>query len=212
MTGTKHLAKIEAALGIASPDHDFRASLLRTCWAFYIESLPAAKIRRSPRLLKERLREAARKSRDLAALSTLLFKSRHVHVTGALHDFAALWAPWHLSKPLHQSGIAWIALLEEFAERVESVAADLTDTGGPRRAVPYDNLILGLAAYYGNSSGNTSPAASGQKFHRFAATVNDLLQSVSDRLAPVDLDLPPSDAALRLRISRLSIRQQEKRT
>ena len=203
----ERLEKIEITLAITSPSDGFRRSLIRFLWHFYCNSLPEAATMASRAVLKRELRSAAVLSEKLEASAARLWKSTDPVIGKHLHRFAGMWQPWQSARPTHPSGIAWIDLINEFALTTRLLADTLTDdSGGPRPAMAFDHLVIGLADYH-RQLGRNGWSGSGDHFFRFIGAVVDVLRNVEPKLPAARFKLPHTDRALRMRLHRLASRR-----
>ena len=197
------LNRLEKILGISSPSDGFREWLIPVFWRFYCNSEP--RVWNSRALLKNELRNAARLATKLKECSDLLWRSPELSVIENLHDLVA-WQDWQLSGPMHKSGVPWIALLDEFANRAIWLAQALpNDKGGPRQAIAFDELLVGLADYYRAWARKYDQQLNEDQFFQFAEAVTDTLRKVRPQLPDAaSLRLPPAKGALRKRLLRLN--------
>ena len=209
LVSRKALDKVEATLGITSPSDGFRRSLTTILWRFYLNSLPEAELIFSRTALKKELRRASRHAEKLQASAARIWRSRDAAVIDLLQPFGAMWQAWQSSKPMRRSGVAWVALLEEFGHTTRCLAETLPDDlGGPRPAVPFDELAIGLADYHRAYHRAHHRTASDATYFRFVASVVDVLRKVEKQLPAAKFKLPPNDNALRKRLRRLAARRR----
>jgi hypothetical protein len=174
------LDKIENVLAFASPCDGFRDSLIRVLWHFYCNNGP--RVWNSRALLKKELRKSAQLATKLKESSHRLWRSPELSVIENLHDLVA-WQDWQLSEPMHKSGIPWIALLDEFANRAIWLAQALPDDkGGPRQTIAFDELLEGLAIYYRAWARKYDQQLNEDQFFQFAEAVTDTLRKVRPQL------------------------------
>jgi hypothetical protein len=197
------LDKIENVLAIASPCDGFRDSLIRVLWHFYCNNGP--RVWNSRAVLKNALRKSAQLATQLKESAHLLAQSREPAVLKILIGLVE-WQAWQSSRPMHESGIAWIALLDEFAKRTDRLAVKLTDDkGGPRQTIAFDELLEGLAIYYRAWARKYDQQLNEDQFFQFAEAVTDTLRKVRPQLPDAtSLKLPPGKEALRKRLLRLN--------
>jgi hypothetical protein len=197
------LDKIENVLAIASPCDGFRDSLIRMLWHFYCNNGP--RVWNSRAVLKNALRKSAQLATELQELAHLLGQSRDPAVLKILIGLVE-WQAWQSSRPTHESGIAWIALLDEFAKRTDRLADKLADDrGGARQAIAFDELLVGLATYYRTLCRERDQPLHGIQFVEFAEAVTNTLRKVRPQLPDgTSLKLPPGKEALRKRLLRLN--------
>jgi hypothetical protein len=210
----KHrLDKIENALAIVSPSEGFRASLLTILWRFYLNSLPEARARSSRAALKRELRRSADLADRLQASAEILWKSGEPSVEEILEDFNRPLTFLVTATGPHESGVDWIASLDEFAKRTRLLADTLSDDkGGRRNTVAFDDLLLGLADYYGALARDRQQPIVERQFSAFAAATTDVLRNVAPKLRAAAFDLPKTDKALRERLRRVTKRQKRSGT
>jgi hypothetical protein len=206
LIGSAKFRKIENILELPSSDlSGFRRSMTRFLWRFYQNSLPEAEIRVSRAIRKNNLRRAAKQAEQLAQLADKIWRSADHIVIRELREFVPLSLPSQSMRPLHQSGVSFIGVLEEFSLKTQWLGSSLTDdTGGPRRRKLFDHLVIGLAEYYHLITGEMPAVAKGGRFWRFIAAVVDLLREMQPGLRDAQLWLPPSDQALTMRLRRLA--------
>ena len=170
------LDMIENVLAIASPCDGFRDWLIKVLWRFYCNNGP--RVWNSRAVLKKALRESAQLATDLTKSAHLLWQSREPAVIKSLSGLVE-WQGWQSSRPMHKSGIAWIALLDEFAKRTNRLAGKLTaDKGGPRQAIAFDELLVGLAIYYRTWAREYDQQLNDDQYFQFAEAVTDTLRQV----------------------------------
>jgi hypothetical protein len=200
----KRIDKIEKALGMVSPCEGFRDWFIKFLWHFYRNTLPEARVKSSRTALKKQLRTSARLAARLQDSAELLWKSGEPSVGEILLDFA-MYQPWQSSQPMHRSGIGLIALLDEFAKRTTLLASTLPDDkGGPRRAMAFDELLIGLGDYYRTLTHYRNQPTCERQFVEFSALVTDVLRAVENKLPAAAFKLPPTDKALRQRMRRVT--------
>jgi hypothetical protein len=202
----QRLGKIEKALEIPSPSKGFRDWLIKVLWRLDRSSQSDARVRSSRAALKRELRKSANLAAKLKASAWLLWKSGEPTIDQVLQDFQdfTLWQSW---QSMHSSGIAWVAALDEFANRTLLLADALPDdAGGPRRAVAFDELLLVLAHYYRTLARERGQSLSEKQFFDFAAEVTDLVRSVAERRPAASIMAPPNDRALRERLRRVTLK------
>ena len=108
---------------------------------------------------------------------------------------------------MHPSGVAWIAALDEFANRTLLLADTLADDrGGPRRARSFDELLLALAEYYTVLARDRQQQIVEKQFVDFVAAVTELVRRVGKQRPAASIKVPPSEKALRERLRRLTLR------
>jgi hypothetical protein len=220
------LAKIERALGIDSPNDEFRASLTGLVWGFY---RLCRKIRYR-KALKQALRKAALYAEKLEELSARIW---HADDPAALHQllsrFNTIGPDW---PRVFRSGVPWLDLLSEYALTLRLVGDTLPDDrGGERAATAFDSLMRFLAEHYYSRaamppvqwincwqqavkwSADATAVESVRcgfygvgagkhdlpsNFFRFAAEVTDLLRGLEKKLRnePRDSRLPAADFKL----------------
>jgi hypothetical protein len=208
----KSIDKIEKTLGMVSPCEGFRDWFIKFLWHFYRNTLPEARVKSSRTALKKELRTSARRAARLRESAELLWKSGEPSVGEILLDFA-MYQPWQSSQPIHPSGIGWIALLDEFKKRTTELARTLSDDkGGPRRAVAFDELLIGLAAYYRTLTRDRNQPTSERQFFEFSALVTDVLRAVENKLPAAAFKLPPTDKALLQRMRRVTAQTSARST
>jgi hypothetical protein len=200
----KRIDKIEKVLGLVSPCEGFRDWFIKFLWHFYRNTLPEARVKSSRTALKKELRTSARRAARLRESAELLWKSGELSVGEILLDFA-MFQSWQSSRPMHRSGIGWIALLHEFEKRTTELARTLPDdTGGPRRAVAFDELLIGLAGYYRALTHDRNQPTCERQFFEFSALVTEVLRAVENKYPAATFKLPPTDKALRQRMRRVT--------
>ena len=213
------LEKIEKTLQLELPCDGFRDCLVRILWRFYLNCLPEAHIRNSRAVLKNELTRSAQRAHALKASAELLWQSNEPAFHDVMRDLVG-WPSWLSTQPMHPSGVALVALLSEFAKRATDLAATLPDDkGGPRRALAFDILSIGLSDCYrarlseceGLAKERPEPSVRGPVYFSFAAAVTEALKNVSKNLPAADMNLPDSDEALRKRLLRLNRRRREGR-
>ena len=201
----RKLERIEEALEIPSPSEGFRDWLIKVLWRLDRSSQSDARVRSSRAALKRELRKSANLAAKLKASAWLLWKSGEATTDQVLQDFQdfTLWQSW---QPMHPSGIAWVAALDEFVNRTLLLADTLPDdAGGPRRAVAFDDLLLILAHYYRTLARVREQSISEKQFFDFAAEVTDLVRSVAEKRPAAAIMAPPNDRALRERLRRVTL-------
>ena len=158
-------------------------------------------------VLKRELRSAAVLSEKLEASAARLWKSTDPCDRQAPPSFRGDVAALAISATTHPSGIAWIDLINEFALTTRLLADTLTDdSGGPRPAMAFDHLVIGLADYH-RQLGRNGWSGSGDHFFRFIGAVVDVLRNVEPKLPAARFKLPHTDRALRMRLHRLASRR-----
>jgi hypothetical protein len=203
------LVKIEKALKLPSPSEGFRQSLIEFLWKFYINSLPEAEAIVSRSALKKELETSAELAGKLEKSAERLLKSRDPVIVEHLSRFAAAWQPWQSSQPMHPSGIAWIHLISELALMTRRLASMLTDdSGGPRPARPFDDLVIGLEDYQRQLASH-GRLGSESHFFQFMAAVVDALREVESKLPAAKFRLPANDEALGKRLTRLNEKRRQ---
>jgi hypothetical protein len=203
------LRKIEVALELPTPTEGFRDRLISVLWAFYINNLPKAKVKVSRAALKKELRLAAKLSRDLEESAARIWSFGDCTVVTELSEFGE-WHAWQSSRPMHPSGIAWVALLDEFATRTSWLADALPDDGGgPRQAQAFDHLLISLSDYYRSLMRDSQQSIEGPDYFRFAAAVKDMLLGMSKHLPNLNNGVPISDVALGKRLYRLNAKRRQ---
>jgi hypothetical protein len=133
-----------------------------------------------------------------------------------MHDFVKEQS-WQSTLPLHPSGVGLIGLLDEFAKRATFLAGTLpADTGGPRRALAFDILLIGLSDYYQARLSEYEELAQERReqsvrkpdYFSFAAAVTEALKNISENLPAADMNLPDTHDALLKRLRRLNRRRR----
>jgi hypothetical protein len=201
------LEKIESTLGFKPPDDGFRHWLLRVLWHFYSNSLPEAGVMFNRNELKKELRCAAELAEKLEISADRIWRSRDIAIA-QLQRFGAMFQEW---QPPHPSGVAWVGLLREFANTTRLLADTLDDDpGGPRAAIPFDELMIALSDYYRALTRDRGLALCDADYFNFAVSVVDVLRKIERRLPAASFKLPPAKdeaaflKAIRQRLRRLS--------
>ena len=200
----KHgLQKVENVLSFPSPSDGFQYWLIRVLWRLYCNS--GQHVWNSRAVLKEELKKSSRLATELKLSANLLWQSRERAVRKSLSGLVE-WQTWQSSRPMHPSGIPWVALLDEFAERTKNLVNKMPDDrGGPRDAIAFDEFLVGLGGYYRTLVRERNQALDTNQFVEFAWAATDTLRKVCAQLPGADvLRLPPSKEALRKRLLRLN--------
>jgi hypothetical protein len=149
------------------------------------------------------LRKATQLATKLKESSHLLWQSREPSVIESLHNLVA-WQDWQLSCPMHKSGIPWIALLDEFANRTNLRAKKVPDDkGGPRPSIAFRELMIELSTYYQTRVREHRQRLNDNQFVELAEAVTGILRRVNTQL-PDRVRLPPNKEDLRRRLLRLN--------
>jgi hypothetical protein len=200
----QRLDKIEKILAIPSPSDGFRVWLIKVLWRLDRNSQRRARVMSSRADLKAELRKSAKLAERLRASAEIVWMAGDPSVNEALQEFTR--AQILDSSQLHSSGVGWIGVLDEFANRTLLLSDTLADDGGgPRRDVAFDDLLLALANYYRVLVQDHQRPILEEQFFAFAATVTDLARGLA-------IKVPPNDKALRERLRRVTARSLSDRT
>ena len=195
------LEKVERTLGFEGPNDDFRRSLVRLFWHFYRNSLPEGGVKFYRDDLKKELQRAAGLAEKLEVSAARIWQSQDPAIFDLLRPLAAMAQE---PNPPHPSGVAWIGWLRAFASTTKLLADTLLDDpGGPRPAIPFDELAICLVPYCRGPDG-TPPSEA--RYFAFVASVVDFLRTIEKRLPAAKFRLPVTDRALRQRLRLLTAR------
>jgi hypothetical protein len=205
LIATEDLEKLAKILGVAPR---FRDSLARLIWSFYRNSLSGAEIKISRAVLVRKLGRAAERAEELEKLAEELWASEDPIVLRELAEFVPVGLDLPSSRS-HRSGVAFVGVLSAFALKIQWLAQTLPDDpGGPRRAMPFDRLVIGLGECYRGLTGEEPAVTTKGRFFRFVSDVTDVLRKLQKRLPSADFNLPQDNKALYMRLQRLVTKHQ----